>query len=75
MKHGMLNLYECTINYTSHPTKFKEVFQRPVDRLFQEVVNSENIAYLTRKRVFESYLCELKRLKHRFETKLVLFKS
>ena len=35
-KNVMLDLYECTITYTRHPTKFKEVFQLLVDQFDQE---------------------------------------
>ena len=75
MKYDMHNSYEWTINYTPHPTKFIEIFQRPVDDQFYQERFSEikqpNSSKLRTYRIvktekpLESYLYELKNLKHR----------
>ena len=73
MQNGMLNLYECTMSYTRHPSIFKKVFQRLVDQYYQESfseINQPNsklrtYSILKSEKGFESYLYEIKNLKQR----------
>ena len=69
----MLILYERTITYTSHPTKFKKIFQRLVDKFYQESFSEikqpssklRTYSILKTEKGFENYLYEIKNLKHR----------
>ena len=71
MQNGMLDLYECPINHTRYPIKFKEAFQRLVDQHHQECfseINQPNSKLRTyglfkTEKGFESYLYKLKKCK------------